>query len=62
MATINELNDSLAALESAQAAESALADSLKSNVVVTPEELDAIKARIDAVTASALDTVARNTP
>lgn len=62
MATINELRDSLAALEQAQAAEAALIDTLKANVGATTGELDEIKARIDAATAAAVDAVARNTP
>ena len=62
MATITEVNDSISALEKAQAAESALADTLKGAIGATPAELDAIKARLDAVTAAAQATVVRNTP
>jgi len=62
MATNAEVLDSLTALEAAQAAESALADTLKGAVGATPAELDAIKSRIDAVTAAANATVTRDTP
>ena len=62
MATNAEVLDSLTALEAAQAAESALADTLKGAIGATPAELDAIKSRIDAVTAAANATVTRDTP
>jgi hypothetical protein len=62
MATNAEVLASLSALEAAQAAESALADTLKGAIGATPAELDAIKARLDAVTAAAQATVTRDTP
>lgn len=68
MPVLDNINASIATLQAAMAAESALTDKLAADIAAmkastpTPEELATTQASIDALTAAAQATVARDTP